>query len=133
MGSNVRWLHSLNGEKILNTNDKKDKQENDVQNERTGICILSTVNQHHCTKFCNMNVMGSLGTERVDQLSVKRLNKNVKMPVSGTIGAAGYGLSSAENIVIPGKTRAVVKTGLAIGTPRGTYARIAPRSGLAAK
>ena len=41
---------------------------------------------------------------------VKRLNKNAKMPVRGTIGVAGRDLNSIENIVIPRKTRAVVKT-----------------------
>ena len=80
-----------------------------------------------------MTVKGSLGTEWVDFLRVKRLNKNAKMPVKSTIGAAGYDLSSAEVILIPRHSRAVVWTGLAIAIPVGTYARIAPRSGIAVK
>jgi dUTP pyrophosphatase len=35
--------------------------------------------------------------------------------------------------VIPARGRGVVKTDLSIGIPKGTYARIAPRSGLAVK
>ena len=64
---------------------------------------------------------------------VKRLNKNAVLPVRGTSGSAGYDLSSADNVIIPRKTKAVVKTRLAIALPSGTYARIAPRSGLTVK
>ena len=91
----------LEGEKILNTDDKKGKKENNGQNEcigqneQTGICISPNANQHHCKKLCNMNVMGSLGTKRLDQLLVKILNKNANMPLRGTIGTAGYDLCSA--------------------------------------
>ena len=53
------------------------------------------------------------------------------MLVRGTIGAAGYDLSSVEAVLIPGRSRAVVRTKLAIAVPVGTYARIAPRSGRA--
>ena len=38
-----------------------------------------------------------------------------------------------EATVIPQGERKVISTGIAIATPAGTYARIAPRSGLAAK
>ena len=38
-----------------------------------------------------------------------------------------------EATVIPQGERRVISTGIAIATPAGTYARIAPRSGLAAK
>ena len=40
---------------------------------------------------------------------------------------------SAEDTVVPAHGKAVVKTGLSIGIPHGTYARVAPRSGLAVK
>ena len=43
-----------------------------------------------------MNVKGSLGTERVDKLLVKRLSNNAKVPVRGTSGAIGYDLTLAE-------------------------------------
>ena len=38
-----------------------------------------------------------------------------------------------ENIPIPARGQLLVEPGLAIGLPNGTYARIAPRSGLASK
>src|SRR5437588_5399863 len=38
-----------------------------------------------------------------------------------------------ELATIPPNERMVISTGIAIATPPGTYARIAPRSGLAAK
>lgn len=40
---------------------------------------------------------------------------------------------SAEDTVIPANGKGLVKTDLAIAIPRGTYARVAPRSGLALK
>lgn len=40
---------------------------------------------------------------------------------------------SSEDTVIPARGRGVVKTGLSIAIPHGTYARVAPRSGLAVK
>ena len=132
VGSSARWRNSFEGEKDMDTGKNKEK-EHIGQNERIGHCIFVNEFEHTCTKFCNMNAEGSLGRKRVEQLLVKRLNKNAKMPVRGTVGSAGYDLSSADNVVIPGKSRAVVKTGLAIAIPSGTYATIAPRSGLAVK
>ena len=41
--------------------------------------------------------------------------------------------NSCKDVVVPARDRAVVPTGLAIAAPHGTYARIAPRSGLAVK
>lgn len=40
---------------------------------------------------------------------------------------------SCEDAEVPARGRAVVKTGLQIACPPGTYARVAPRSGLAVK
>eukprot|EP00958_Prasinococcus_capsulatus_P023990 scaffold3691_cov394-Prasinococcus_capsulatus_cf.AAC.10 len=42
-------------------------------------------------------------------------------------------LNSVQDTVVPSGGRALVKTGLSIAIPQGTYARIAPRSGLAYK
>lgn len=44
-----------------------------------------------------------------------------------------YGLCSAEDLIIEGHGKGVVKTDLSIAIPSGTYARVAPRSGLAVK
>jgi dUTP pyrophosphatase len=66
-------------------------------------------------------------------LSVKRLSDKATLPKRGSEFAAGLDLSSAEDMVIPAGKRALVKTDLSIACPPGTYARIAPRSGLALK
>ena len=42
-------------------------------------------------------------------------------------------LYSAEDVVIPARGKGIAKTDLAIAIPSGTYARVAPRSGLAVK
>jgi len=47
--------------------------------------------------------------------------------------AAGHDLYTINEILIPARGQVLVETGLAIGLPQGTYARLAPRSGLASK
>ena len=53
-------------------------------------------------------------------------------PFKGSPLAAGYDLYSAVNIIVPAQGRALIHTDLKVSVPRGTYGRIAPRSGLAA-
>lgn len=71
--------------------------------------------------------------EPVEALRVRRLNEHALLPKRGSAGAAGYDLASCEDTEVPARGRAVVKTGLQIACPPGTYARVAPRSGLAVK
>ena len=66
-------------------------------------------------------------------LKVKLLSDNATVPARGSKGAAGYDLSSAVAVSIPPRERKLVKTDLSIAIPENTYARIAPRSGLAYK
>eukprot|EP00605_Chrysophyceae_sp_TOSAG23-4_P002295 GSChrysophyteH1.ASY1.ANO1.2541.1 assembled CDS len=66
-------------------------------------------------------------------MQVKKLTESAVMPVRGSRHAAGFDLASAYDVVVPARGRAVVKTGLSIAIPVNTYARIAPRSGLAVK
>jgi len=66
-------------------------------------------------------------------LQIKRLTENAIMPKRGSPLSAGFDLASAENTVIKAGERGIVKTDLSIACPSGTYARIAPRSGLAVK
>ena len=72
---------------------------------------------------------GELGM--IGELSVKCLWDNAVLPIRGTAGAAGYDISVASGCVIPAHRKGSVDTGLAVLLPLGTYARIAPRSGLA--
>lgn len=67
------------------------------------------------------------------QLKVKRLSENAKLPVRGSPGAAGYDLFSAQDVTIQAQGKAIVPTEISIAVPEGTYGRVAPRSGLAAK
>ena len=65
------------------------------------------------------------------ELRVKCLRDNAVLPVRGTAGANGYDISVASGCVIPTHGKGSVDTSLAVLLPPGTYARIAPRSGLA--
>ena len=46
---------------------------------------------------------------------------------------AGYDLSSAVNAVVPANGKVIVPTDIEVAIPEGTYGRVAPKSGLAAK
>jgi len=63
----------------------------------------------------------------------KKMHKNAKILTKGTRGAAGHDLYAIEDKTIPAKGQQVVKTGISLRLPKGTYGRIAPRSGLAVK
>ncbi|CAL1355933.1 unnamed protein product [Linum trigynum] len=64
---------------------------------------------------------------------VKKLSPKAVLPTRGSPLSAGYDLSSAEEAKVPARGKALVPTDLSIAVPEGTYARIAPRSGLAWK
>lgn len=66
-------------------------------------------------------------------LSVKKLSPNATIPIRGSPLAAGYDLTSAEDVTIEAGGKGIAKTDIAIMLPEGTYGRIAPRSGLAWK
>lgn len=56
-----------------------------------------------------------------------------KVPLRADEGAAGYDLSSVDELIIPNGTRKLVSTGIKIQLPMCTYGRVAPRSGLSVK
>jgi len=66
-------------------------------------------------------------------IKIVKLSEHAQIPTRGSIGAAGYDIYSAYDDVVPGKSRKLIKTDIALGLPFGTYGRIAPRSGLAVK
>ncbi|KAG9443798.1 hypothetical protein H6P81_015138 [Aristolochia fimbriata] len=66
-------------------------------------------------------------------LKVKRLSANAILPSRASLLSAGYDLSSAKEMKVPARGKALVPTDLSIAIPEGTYARVAPRSGLAWK
>ncbi|EFO90512.1 CRE-DUT-1 protein [Caenorhabditis remanei] len=61
------------------------------------------------------------------------LNENAQTPTYGSQEAAGADLYSAEDVVVPAKSKMCVSTGIQMELPFGYYGRVAPRSGLAAK
>lgn len=67
------------------------------------------------------------------QLKVKLLSEHATLPTRGSQRAAGYDLHSAQDTVVPSRGKQLVLTDLAVQVPPGTYGRIAPRSGLAAR
>ena len=69
----------------------------------------------------------------MSQLLVKKITQNAIIPKRGTENSIGLDLYSCEHILLPAGERALVRTGIAVKTPQGTYGRIAPRSGLAVK
>lgn len=74
-----------------------------------------------------------LSTNGRQFLRVKKLSPAASIPARGSPESAGFDLASAERTVIKAGCRGIVKTDLSIACPPGTYARIAPRSGLAVK
>jgi len=66
-------------------------------------------------------------------VNVKRLSTQAKIPVKATVGSAGYDLSSAVDATISPWGRELISLGICIQVPKGTYGRIAPRSGLAVR
>ncbi|ROT37318.1 dUTP pyrophosphatase [Sodiomyces alkalinus F11] len=72
-------------------------------------------------------------SEQAPPLLVKKLSDKARLPTRGSAFAAGYDLYAAKETTIPARGKALVDTDIAISVPAGTYGRIAPRSGLAAK
>ena len=64
-------------------------------------------------------------------LYIRRLSEKAIIPKRATKDSAGFDLFSAKDCIIPSKGRGIVETDISIKLPKGTYGRIAPRSGLA--
>ena len=52
---------------------------------------------------------------------VKKMHEDAKIPTKGTRGAAGPDLYAIEDKTIPAKGQQVVKTGISLKLPDGTY------------
>ena len=66
-----------------------------------------------------------------EELKVKLLSESASLPTRSTTGSAGLDLCSIQDYRIgPGEYQ-LVRTGLAVEMPSGTYGRLASRSGLA--
>jgi len=65
------------------------------------------------------------------ELTYKRISRHALPITRSTDAAAGVDLTCPYDTSIPKKHWGLIKTGIQIGLPKGTYGRIAPRSGLA--
>lgn len=52
------------------------------------------------------------------------------MPTRGSASAAGFDLYASRVSTVPARGKAMVDTDISIALPKGTYGRVAPRSGL---
>lgn len=66
-------------------------------------------------------------------VQIQKLRSDATVPTRGSSQAAGSDLYSVETIEINPGDRAIIPTGIAMSISTDVYARIAPRSGLAAK
>ena len=66
-------------------------------------------------------------------IQVMKMAAKATLPSKGSRLSAGHNLYALEDVLIPARGQKLVRTGIAIGIPQGTYARIAPRSGLVYK
>ncbi|TIC11270.1 hypothetical protein E3Q11_02507 [Wallemia mellicola] len=69
----------------------------------------------------------------ITSLLVKKLVPQAQLPARGSAFSAGYDLFSVEKKTIAAGDKALIDLGISISVPAGTYGRVAPRSGLAAK
>ncbi|KAI1142826.1 deoxyuridine 5'-triphosphate nucleotidohydrolase [Hypoxylon sp. FL0543] len=84
----------------------------------------------------NTNNTTTTAVPTLDQsppLLIKKLSPTAKLPTRGSAFAAGYDLYASQATTIPARGKALVETDLSVAVPAGTYGRVAPRSGLAAK
>lgn len=69
-------------------------------------------------------------TDIDDHVKIKILSNNARMPTKGSPDSAGWDIYCPTDYTIPARATQIIPTHLAIQCPPGTYARIAPRSGL---
>ena len=67
------------------------------------------------------------------QIQVRKTNPEARILSKGSERAAGRDLYADEEVTIPPGGRKLIRTGILLAIPNGSYARIAPRSGLAVK
>ncbi|XP_009365599.1 deoxyuridine 5'-triphosphate nucleotidohydrolase [Pyrus x bretschneideri] len=84
-------------------------------------------------KIAKLHENGDVSGNAAHFFRVKKLSEKAVLPARGSPHSAGYDLSSATETKVPARGKALVPTDLSIAVPEGTYARIAPRSGLAWK
>lgn len=69
----------------------------------------------------------------MEQIKIKKLNNDAKIPTRGSKYAAGYDLYSCDEYKIAPHSTVKVGTGLSFELPENTFSAIFARSGLATK
>jgi deoxyuridine 5'-triphosphate nucleotidohydrolase len=73
------------------------------------------------------------GERKREVPKVKRNTEKAKIPTKGSKDTVGHDLYSIEEKTISKESQELISTGIHISIPKGTYARITPRSGLATR
>jgi len=71
--------------------------------------------------------------QQATAIQVMKMAAKATLPSRGSRLSAGHDSYTLEEVLIPARGQKLVRTGIVIGIPQRTYARIAPRSGLAYK
>ena len=66
-------------------------------------------------------------------IRIKRRSAKAKLPTKGSRLVAGHDIHTINEFTLPAQGQVLAETGIAMGLPKGTNARIAPRSGLVSK
>jgi len=93
-------------------------------------------NSDYCNNHCfpkPNDIFLNAMTMNPSTFPVVRFSPSSKLPTRGSEKSAGLDLYSIDEVTIPPWSRTLVDMGIGAGVPTGTYGRIAPRSGLAAK
>uniref|UniRef100_T1KIJ8 Deoxyuridine 5'-triphosphate nucleotidohydrolase n=1 Tax=Tetranychus urticae TaxID=32264 RepID=T1KIJ8_TETUR len=69
----------------------------------------------------------------IESLNFCKCYPDVPTPTRATAGSIGFDLMSWEDVVLTSQKIVIVRTGIKIQPPAGTYVRLASRSGLASK
>ena len=69
----------------------------------------------------------------LNNVKIKLLNENAKIPVKSTEHSAGFDLFSAEDTILKKREFKLISTGITIEMPQDIEAQVRPRSGLAVK
>ena len=67
----------------------------------------------------------------LDEIQVRKVEQDAKIPSKGSEKVARRDLYANENSRVPPRGRRLIRTGISLVLPEGTYGRIASRSGLA--
>ena len=64
-------------------------------------------------------------------LKFVKMSDKARAPMKSSVGAAGFDLCSAVDVLVAPNDKALISTDLRVLVPSGTYGRVAPRSGIA--